>query len=231
MRTPLFVVMLAVGTASSARSDTLLHVHHHEAGVDVTAFLRQFLSWGVPNGDNTNYLLSPWVLSYRYHLKHWNLRFGVGGMISDVEQPDYSYSNPTETTRRKQTELDLRVGAERYQELSKRWQVFYGLDFRPSWQYSQNDYHYSNGGYRYGSDSRQQDLAFAPLLGLRYHITKRFSLHTETSFAFMRSDSELHSYTVPIVDGYPPLPDTRQRTGSFRTVFQTPLSVIATFDL
>lgn len=226
----LIVLMATFGIATAQTAAWPDTSRRHEVGVDVTSFLWQFLGktdsnvYGAPSA-------SPYWVTYRYHLHHhWNLRFAVGGSISDSKGPTSTYPGSYERVL-KSSQLGLRAGVEKAQELSKRWQVFYGLDLRATWVHDYNDYHYSNGGYRYGSDSRGTDLGAAPFLGIRYRITPRFALLTEASLAFMSQKTDARNFSVPILPGYEAVPDVNTSTTGFHTVFTPPLAVIATFDL
>lgn len=222
--------LIFIAMAASAQQTWPDSTRKHEVGVDVTAFLGQFFSHVNSDGVGTFLTVSPYWATYRYHFGHCSIRFALGGSINDDETPTYGGPD-AEPYHNKSSELDLRVGIERAQELSKRWQVFYGLDFRPSCAHIDNDFIYSQGYYQYGRESRETDLGIAPLLGVRYRITPRFSILTETSLAFVSSTFELREYSTPQDDAHSPQPDRKQTTNSFDTRFTPPLSIVATFDL
>ena len=216
---------------TTAQTELTVKLHRHEAGVDVTAFLRQFLNWGGGSDPYAGYTLPSYMAAYRYHIGRSDIRFGIGWYGFDEELPAYWYNSPQDTYRNKHSELTIRIGFEWHQELNKRWQVFYGLDFRPSWISTSTQWTYSNAGYRHGAESTDQLLAITPLLGVRYRITPRFSLLTESSFSFIRHDGWSRQFSEPMTVDYPPIPDETLRRTSFRTSYQVPLSVIAAFDL
>lgn len=198
--------------------------------MDISAFLWQFLGRTDSNGTSSFVYYSPYMVSYRYHFGKCSIRFALGGLINDDERPGAGSPN-AEPYHIKSSELNVRVGIERAQELSKRWQVFYGFDLRPSWAHSDNEYIFSQGYYQYGRETHDTDFGIAPLLGIRYRITPRFSILTETSFMFVANTNELREYSVPQDDAHPPQPDHTQTTHSFNTFFIPPLSVVATFAL
>jgi hypothetical protein len=230
-----FVITALLGTAtvSNAQQAWPDTTRRNEVGVDVTTFLWQFLGQ-VSSDGISNYAFvypTPYWVTYRYHFhKYWNLRFAVGGTITNDEEPGLG-GPTTETYTNKNSELDLSIGAERAEELGKRWQIFYGIDFRPAWFYQYNDFIYSNGGYQYGSEQHGTAMAIAPMLGIRYRITPRFSILTEASLPFVSTHNERRDFFKPLGDGYPPMEDQTQTTNGFHTAFTPPLSVIATFDL
>lgn len=146
----------------------------------------------------------------------------------DHQRPKYG---STENYHTKQSGIDISVGVERTQELTKRWQVYYGLDIRPSWTYSYTDFTHSSGGYQYGDEDRGTYFAVAPVLGIRYRIAKRFSILTEASLSFIKSTVKSRNFSIPLDDQNPQLPDLDQTTNNVDTRFQTPIAVVATFDL
>lgn len=227
--TPAFFLCISV---LFAQTDSTAPLHRNEVGIDVTAFLRQFL-WSGSSELNSGYYLPTYQFTYRYHLGSASLRGAVGAYYIDEERPAYWYNSAEETYRQKSSELYVRVGIEWHQELHKRWQVFYGVDIKPSWSRSSDKWDYSNAGYRHGHESKEDVLAIGPVVGLRYRITPRFSLSTESGFSFMKNHSVSREFSEPLINDadHPPIPDETISLTSYRTLYQIPLSVIATFDL
>src|SRR5690606_33450494 len=123
-------------------------------GVDATLFLRQFFT---RQDADAVYLFptSPYLLSYRYKARRFNLRFGVGGSFSESEHPALWYgSAPEDIYKRMRSSLDLRIGAEIFQQVGPRWQVFQGMDIRAHWSRDDNGFVFANAGYRNARDTR-----------------------------------------------------------------------------
>jgi hypothetical protein len=165
--------------------------HRHELGVDITGLLNQFLNfspYGYGSRNAPNYLFS-----YRYYFKKSNIRFGIGGKYSkipnilDFDGNHFVYYNT-------QSNFSVRIGYEFVNQLSKRWQMFYGFDFRPG--ISKFDYLTpSNQGY---FDMYKEDAityGFAPLMGFRFTLNDRISLITEASFTYFTRKSSRQEYT------------------------------------
>ena len=230
MRHLVLITVLMCWYPVFAQSDSSSVRYRNEVGTDFTGFLRQFLSWGGSTDPGYNYYVPNYMVTYRYHLKNWNIRAAVGAEFSDQDQPT-PYEYGPETYASSSAEVSLRVGGERYAELGKRWQVYYGLDVRPSWSQRVDDAQYWNGGYSNGYESKVVNTAIAPLLGVRFRIAKRFSILTESSWAVMWSTTKTRRYYSAVIEGYPELPEERDEKRAMRSVFQSPLSVVATFDL
>lgn len=231
MRVLLIIALLASRLITSAQSENPNRVHRHEVGVDATSMIGYYVAHaGV--GEPFYLPSSPYMFTYRYHLRKFNIRFGAGGAASDIEREATWYgSQPGETYHDKRSELALRLGIEHAQELTKRWQVYYGIDFRPDWEVSNNGWTFSNAGYRHARRSSAQTLAGAAVLGIRFRITPRFSLLTEGSFAYAATVHEVRDVTTPQAEQYPPIPPDESKTRSSGTSFTAPFLIVAAFDL
>ena len=128
MRHPLLAVLLCVAVSTSAQSDPP-HWRRNEFGLDLTTFFRQFLTWS--GSEAPSYYVPAYMLTYRYHFRQWNIRAAIGGDISR-EDRSTPYDFGPSTYASDKSAIDLRVGAERFSELGRRWQVCYGIDIRTS---------------------------------------------------------------------------------------------------
>ncbi|MBS1547760.1 MAG: hypothetical protein JST38_12385 [Bacteroidetes bacterium] len=227
----LFAVIFGLPMSASAQQSWPDTTHRHEVGIDVSSFLWLYSGRAVSDSSSPWMLPAPYWVAYRYHFRnHWALRIGIGGFAMKDERPLFGYSDPLTYTT-KQSEVDVRIGLERGQDLAKRWQVIYGLDLRPAWTYQYTDYQYSNGYYRHGEEDHGTDLAGAVLLGIRYRITPRFSLLTEASLAVVATHREQRQFTEPMDADHVPQPDVSISTNSIHTLFQPPLNITASFAL
>ncbi len=202
--------------------------HNNEFGVDATGFIRQFFNFDVGGGSNygPNY-----YITYRRHFGPGNLRFAIGGDYAAMDIPA-GFPDDMNVYRSQSMSLDFRIGWEFKTELSKRWQVFYGLDFRPSFISGKDDASFFNGGYANGFETSSQNYGFAPLLGFRFRLTNRISLLTETSFAFNIQKISQRQYFTPVTSDYPALPDIKKENQKrVYTSYAQPLSVFITFDI
>lgn len=221
-----FLLSTSACSAQSGWEDTTFR--RHSIGVDVSAFIHQY--GGVANSGSTFLSLSPYWVSYRYRLnRNCNLRVAVGGNYSGTNDP-YPLDAAI-TIKHSTSTYSARVGVERAQELAKRWQFFYGLDLRATWNNQYDDHSGgTGGGYLNGREQRESLMGIAPLLGIRFRITPRFNLLTEASLSLLSTREELRTFKTPI-DGGPEQPDVITETTGLHLGFSSPISITATFAL
>lgn len=211
--------------------------HKNEIGLDATGFIKRFLSFGnsyydYGYGYGYGEIYNPtYQVTYRRLFNAGNIRFGVGGSYNSEDfQKFYSVDSTIRT--RMNNSFDARLGWEFKTELSKRWQVYYGVDFRTSYTYFKDDDIDFNASYASGVETNTQVFGLAPLLGFRFKITPRLSLTTEASFALNIQESKTRNYYSPRYEALPPIEDVKAPTlKSVYGTFNQPLSVIITFNL
>jgi hypothetical protein len=204
-------------------------VYKNELGVDVTGFIKNILPSS--NGQFVEYYVPTYYITYRRHFKPGNIRSAIGGSyLSNDISPAFALDS--NSYHNLGYSLDFRLGWEFISELSKRWQLYYGLDFRPTLLYSKNDAPYWNGGYANGREFSSRILGFAPILGFRWRLNHRISLTTETSLALNFEQRKNRNYFIPVTSQYPSLPDIEDPVEKkIYTSFSQPLSIIFTIDL
>ncbi len=226
----LFTVLLALATLTTFSQDSLkTKDYRNEFGIDGTAFIKQFFNFN--SGQFPTQYVNTYYLTYRRLYKCGNIRFAVGGSYSSN---DINNNNPQDDNqyRYEAFSLNSRIGWEFFSNLSTRWQVFYGLDFRPTFQRTKNDVMYWTSGYANGFEDKMQLYAIAPLLGFRFRLTDRLSISTEASFSLNWSVNERTDYFTPQSSMYPSKPDIiSPKTKRLETVFQQPISLFVTFDI
>lgn len=205
--------------------------YRNEFGLDGTGFIRSFLSFNEESAIYGNY--EPiYYLSYRRKFKPGNIRFAIGGAYEQMDLPGSGSQSDSLMFVRNSYSIDFRIGWEFTNELSSRWQVYYGLDFRTSFSHSYNEARYYSGGYANGTESDNQILGIAPLLGFRFRITDRISLLTEANFSLNWAKTENRDFFTPVNSTYPELPDeVDPTTNSVYTSFRQPLSIFFVFDI
>ena len=231
MKKILFTIVFAVSISMIHAQDStsLTKVYHNEFGIDVTGFLKQFFNFNQGQGSSSYYPV--YYLTYRRHFTKGNIRFAIGG---DFENRDIPPTNDDDKNiyRDKSYSLDLRLGWEFFNDISKRWQVFYGLDFISSSYHTKNDVQYFSGDYAYGSETKAQTFGLAPLLGFRYKITNRLSISTQTSFSINWQKNNSKRYFTPIFDFIPPRDDDKKpESKRVFSNYSQPLSLFLTFDI
>ena len=113
-------------------------------------------------------------------------------------------------------------------EINKRWQVYYGLDFRMSISNSDVENPYPTADNLRRTLSNRQSYGLAPVLGFRFKLNKRLSLTTESSITlnYMRfNGSTSYTYLGNRIEYKVPA------GSSVYSSFSQPLSVIVTIDI
>jgi len=225
------IVFIGLLFFSQAQDSAQVKVYRNEFGLDATGFLKQVLNFSQQQQFST-YYFPTYYLTYRRYFKCGNLRAAVGYDLLDAETPT---GNPQDANKYRHVShsVDSRIGWEFASELSKRWQVFYGLDLRPAYTYDKNDCRYSNGGYANGIETRTQIYSIAPLLGFRFRLGSRLSILTEASFSVnVQKNQERIYYTPTSSSSYPSKPDEpKTTTQKMFTSFGQPLSVFIVFAI
>lgn len=225
----LIAVICSLAWSANAQDSTQSNNYKNEFGLDVTGFLQQFLYM---NGSQfPNYYTPVYYLTYRRHIGKCNLRAAIGGLY--YHQPFESpFINDQNEYERNTQQFDLRVGWEWTSEISRRWQAFYGLDYRQGFMHDYNDAPYWNAGYANGRESTTISYGIAPVLGIRFRLNERISLSTEASLNCRFETYENRRFFLSTdPNSYPPLPDVVDpKVTSFQTSFAQPLSVFLTID-
>ena len=203
--------------------------NRNEFGIDATAFIKQFLNFS--SGQFPDYYYSTYYLTYRRHFSFGNIRSGIGFDYSDYDIPA-AFVDDSNKYHYNSYSLNSRIGWEFTDNINTRWQIFYGMDFRPVLSYIKNDAQYWNGGYANGSESKSQTFGIAPILGFRFRLANRLSISTEASFSFNIRQTESRRFYIPVTNQYPAIPDdVTPKSKTFFTNFAQPLSLFITFDI
>lgn len=224
----LFIAFISVLNVSFSQiKKDSAKVYHNEFGVDVTSFLMLYL----PLGQNDFYSPS-YYLTYRRKFNSGNIRSGLGGDFSNQNVGNTNYPNDSTKYNRFSYAVDFRIGWEFVNEISKRWQVYYGLDTKISYQQNKNDLNYFSNGYAYGSETNYNTFGISPVLGFRFKLNKRLSLTTETNLSINWSKSSRREYYTPYISGLPAIADEITPSDvRIYSQFSQPLSIIFTFDI
>jgi hypothetical protein len=211
---------------SQQKKDTS-KTYRNEFGIDATSFLLLYL----PLGQDYNYLPN-YYLTYRRKFNSGNIRSGLGGDFSNQNVGNTNYPNDSTKYNRFNYGVDFRIGWEFVNEISKRWQVYYGLDTKISYQHIKNDLNYFSSGYAYGSESNYNTFGISPVLGFRFRLNKRLSLTTETNLSINWSKSSRREYYTPYISGLPAIPDEITPSDvRIYSQFSQPLTIIFTYDI
>ncbi|MFD1551014.1 hypothetical protein DNU06_04565 [Putridiphycobacter roseus] len=202
-------------------------VRHHEIGLDATGFIKKFTN--ITGESDFQYPI--YQFTYRYKMNVGNIRFGAGGLYAENEFQNLYYGDSTIRKRFTKT-LNLRLGWEFKTDISKRWQAFYGVDFRASYGQFRDDNYTYEYQYSLGREYNTETIGIAPLLGFRFKITPRLSLTTEANFSISMTKSKETIKYIPLNDYVPIVEDKElDELKSINGYFDAPLSVILTFDI
>jgi hypothetical protein len=211
---------------SQQKKDTS-KTYRNEFGIDATSFFFLYL----PLGQDNNYLPN-YNLTYRRKFNSGNIRYGLGGNFLNQKVENNNYPNDSNEYNRFNCSIYSRVGWEFFSEISKRWQIYYGLDTKFTYQRYKNDLIYTSNDYAYGSETIYYTLGISPILGFRFKLNKRISLTTETNFSIDWSKSNRRDYYTPVNSSLPPIPDEITPSSiMINGQFSLPISIIFTFDI
>ncbi len=161
-------------TVNSAKVDNFI-------GVQVNGLIRQIFT-------TTNTTGNPYLFNYSINSKQsgWGFRIGAGYGNSNSSNNSGNGESSSENTN-----LQLRAGIEKIYKLSKKWTSGAGLDFVYNYYSStSNSISYGTSGNNdttiNSSKSAQNTFGGGPMAWLRYNITDKIILGTETSFYFVK---------------------------------------------
>jgi len=198
----MLLIFLLISDASQAQEGK---IHRNEFGINALPFIHQFFN--VSLTEHSNYYDPGYSFHYRRYLKHGNLRFAIGGEY-DYQDLSPRVEAAPNTYKWIRYVLYSRLGWEFTNEISKRWQVFYGLDFRYVNDYfrhdgvDEDDIEYHNGTLR-----KDENYGIAPLLGFRFKLNDRLSLTTEANYLFNWQYENETDFSLPVSPQFPDLPD------------------------
>jgi hypothetical protein len=158
----------------------------HEFALDVTDLIRQFLfsnnGFFPVAGESVT---ESYTLSYRLMYKDkLNLRLGVGGTFSNGEQ-DLDTLN-FDIGR---TAIRYRIGIDRIQPISKRWEAYYGLDFFQERSKQNSSYVSTRNNYVTKRETTGNRYGVSPLIGIRFRFNDRVGLQTSLNAEFYQNSS------------------------------------------
>ncbi|MCI5058399.1 MAG: hypothetical protein MRY83_19970 [Flavobacteriales bacterium] len=173
----LFTLLLALALPLVTKAQSDENLMKNEIGTDITVLIDQILSF-----DDDPFVapyLSTYQLTYKRHFNRFSARFAIGGNTSSDDAIDDTSGEVYQRTRQ---DINYRIGVEKHLELSKKWNFYYGLDFRHSINNANNPFHFQNGGWRRGYDRKSYTVGIAPIIGIDFRISDRVALQTEANF-------------------------------------------------
>lgn len=160
-----------------------LHLDHY-ISVQVNELTKQIFAVNNTSGPNTT--INPFLCNYEIieRSSQWGLRIGMGYATTSSSQSQ-DLGSATYSVDRKQNELNMRFGVEKLFKISDRWQCGVGADVVVSRGKEEVHYVEANSTYHYDSTSNMKLSGFGPSAMLRFGITRRIFVGTETSFYYL----------------------------------------------
>lgn len=231
MKTTKLSLLFFIASITLYGQDSLrTHKKRHQIGVDLTSFLKYYVNFS--QEINNAYRNTPYYVQYRFHLKSDNnIRAAIGGGFSEIETASPYTTGPAKY-KNKQQAINYRIGFEHFENLSSRFQVFYGLDLHSGVSHAKNEASSFGGGYANGYETKTTFYGASPLLGVRFYINKRLSLFTESSFQVNINETWEKRFYTPVDNSFPPIADSPKTTSkSVSSIFNFPLFIVLAFDL
>ena len=206
-----FVVITACIYGQTINADEAKKKYKNVFGIDATGLLKQFL-----NFSNSYYYASPYMIIYKRTFKSNALRVGIRGSLYNAS----GTTNDTLGASSTRNSINIGLGFEHYQYLSKRWALYFGADVLMGYSYSESQYDYSANTstqrttitYNYGA---------SPLLGLLFKLNSRLSISSETSYDILHTQT-----TFDDVDTPSSMYDRHSKSKSLASQFNAPTSII-----
>ncbi|GEM_PF-838124 len=155
-----------------------------EISLNATSFVRQFAL----NNNAEESTASPYLIQYKLlGAKSNGLRTGFGANYNEVQ--DFRGDLPEQS---RDWGLDFRIGYERCSSLSNRWDIFYGIDAVANYRIVGLKTTSNLGFGELETETKTVVTGFGagPVLGIRFKISDRISLFTESTAYFTRSENK-----------------------------------------
>ncbi|HNA58350.1 MAG TPA: hypothetical protein PKK72_14055, partial [Chitinophagales bacterium] len=116
--------------------------------------------------------------------------------------------------------------------ISKKWWVYYGADIGTFMQFENYEADNFDDGYAISTKTKDLRHSIGPFIGVRFDLTPRISLTTETNLKINFNTVDVHRTYTPTSSDYPELPDETDPTQkSLYTGYEVPYTLVLTIDL
>lgn len=201
--------------------------YKNQLGINASYFISQFI-----NFDGYGYNeYPPYMLTYRRICEPGNIRVAIGAEYNSEEvESRYDYDSTIYTNV--DYNFAVTAGWEWDVAVSKRWWIYYGADLGTYMLFENNEADNFSDGYAEATESKDIRLSVGPFVGIRFDLTPRISLTTETSLKVYHGAVDVHRSFTPSSADYPALPDETEPTvKSTFTTYLPPYTLILTIDL
>lgn len=184
MKNLLLLALLLVSLNSFAQNGDAPKVRSNEIGFDITSLIGRTTLFSAYGYYLAEYQPTYYVY-YRRNFEKMRLRAAVGG--------NFAGDNLSQNNR-KTFSLDYKIGAEFFSPISKRFELYYGLDLVSGSKEDAYEYPYYNE-YLYRSEYKTDYLGAAPFLGVKFQITDRMNMRVEMS-TVIRQERIIDKFTL-----------------------------------
>ena len=213
----LLILIFLIPIISTAQSEK--EIPKNEFGTDIIYLVQQVFNFN--QGEFYRPYSPAYSVTYKRHFKKITTRIAIGGSSSSTEIDN---DLNADELRNVSQQLNYRVGVEKSMAIHKKWNFYYGIDFKHSTSKNRNDGNYSNGDFRYGYERTSSSLGLSPFFGIEFKINDKMSLQTEANFIAYLSNSTNNQLITPVVQNPStptPLPRLEDNSG-FGTAFNVP---------
>lgn len=161
----------------------------YQIGTDISPLFRSLLK---RDFNANNFLSTPYAFTFKSIKDNRAFRFGIGGNRKQEIGDDNSDDKILQNSFR------IRMGFEKQQKISERWQINTGIDLK----FSSSKFDNSNSS---SFNNEFKSYGLSPLLGIQFQITPHLYLQTEASVNLFYSISSFESNFDIIFPGPNPI--------------------------
>lgn len=162
----LLICSISMYSQEMAAEDGFEPEHDQQIGINTTALVSQLINFS----SSFSFFNNDYIFTYK-NIKangRSTFRFGFGGSV---------FYEKEDSDKRFNTNIKMRLGRERFTDISKRWRVYYGGDFKLGFEYT--------NAFFLDEPIRTYTAGGGPLCGLQFNINSRLSISTEASYDFL----------------------------------------------
>jgi len=183
----------------------------HYIGVQMNELISEVLNFNNTSSTTTPINNNPYLLTYSMNSRKsgWGFRVGLGYNYNQS-----STNNGIDATTTTINDLQLRVGVDKAFAISRKWSAGVGIDFVMNDNSDHTTDSSNGGGINPGNlgtvtETKTTVMSYGggPMGWLRYHLTDRILIGTETSFYYVTGNTK----QVLTFDGVQSTPNTSDK--------------------
>lgn len=181
--TMIFALIILSSFSNLFSQDSIVNNKNYknEIGMDMNTFVRQVLNFGSQTYVSPN----TYLITYKRLIKEKNsIRFGLGGNY-ETQKDTGGYNSNTNQTYKNEY-FNARIGFEQQNNLGKYFIYYYGLDVLGGCNYNLS-HNFTTSSGTPDVISKTFSIGIGPLLGLKFKITQRIYISTESNIYYLYS--------------------------------------------